>query len=121
MGFSTPTAPFSSWMPLDQMHTSVIDGMGHPPLVVTILRLWGTPAVEREDGPVSFVVDPDDTSVTASFSTSEGDPGEIRLTVEAIVLRIGGFEDEPVIFSVPAEAIFELGAFDDWFQMLPRP
>nr|WP_281721842.1 hypothetical protein [Nitrosomonas nitrosa] len=121
MGFSTPTAPFLSWTPLDQAHTSVIDGLGHPPLAVAVLRLWGADAGTREEGPVSFFVDPDDTSVTASFSTSEGDPAEIRLTAEAMVLRIGGFEDEPVIFSVPAGAIFELGAFDDWFQILPRP
>lgn len=121
MGFSTPTAPLSNWTPLDQMHTSVLDGLGHPPLAAAVLRLWGTPAGETENSGVSFAVDPDDSSVTASFLTSEGDPAEIRLTSEAMVLRIGGFEDEPVIFSVSAASIFELGAFDDWFQILPRP
>ncbi|GAA5666057.1 hypothetical protein Brsp07_04566 [Brucella sp. NBRC 14130] len=121
MGFATPTTPFSSWTPLDQAHTSVIDGLGHPPLAVAILRLWGTSAGEHVDGPVSFAVDPDDASVTASFTTSEDDPAEIRLTAEAMILRIGGFEDDPVIISVPAGEIFELGAFDDWFQILPRP
>lgn len=106
-------SPLETWASLPlKLEAAVQESLCHP-AVKTLFQLWGGDRGTIERFGFTFVVDPDDPSVSTEFVNGYRDHSALSLSPDglSLIIESGG---ENTTFSVAAEDIDEVWRYEAW-------